>query len=172
MIEIGDFPPPLILPATGGRTLDLTQPGAAGGPLVLFFYPRDNTSGCTKEAIAFSALQARFQDAGAQVFGVSADSMASHDRFADRHGLTVPLASDPDHRLSEAFGFWKEKSMYGRRFWGIERSTVVIGADGRVARVWRKLRVPGHAEEVLAAVQELAAAPVGDSRQGSGADGQ
>lgn len=153
MPEISDIAPDFTLPRDGGGeiTLSALRPGA----VVLFFYPRDDTSGCTKEAVAFSALKADFDAAGATVLGLSKDSIASHDKFRDKHALNVPLLSDEAAQTCEAYGVWKEKSMYGKKFFGIERSTFLIDAEGRVARVWRKVKVPGHAEEVLEAVRAL-----------------
>ena len=127
----------------------------AGRALVLYFYPKDDTSGCTKEAQAFSALAADFAASGAAVLGVSKDSVASHAKFIAKYGLAVPLASDPDGATLEAYGAWVEKSMYGRKYMGIERSTFLIDGAGVIRRVWRKVKVPGHAEEVLKAVQAL-----------------
>jgi len=145
--------PDFTLPRDGGDsvTLSALRPDA----VVLFFYPRDDTSGCTKEAVAFSGLQAEFAAAGATVLGISKDSVASHDKFRDKHGLSVPLLSDAESEVCEAFGVWKEKSMYGKTFMGIERSTFLIDGEGRIAREWRKVKVPGHAEEVLEAVRAL-----------------
>jgi peroxiredoxin Q/BCP len=138
-----------------GSTLDLAAPGQ---PLVLYFYPKDDTSGCTREAQDFTALADEFKAAGVRVVGVSRDPMKSHDRFIGKYRLAIPLASDEDGRISEAFGTWVQKSMYGRKYMGMERSTFLIGADGRVLKEWRKVKVPGHAAEVLEAARELAAA--------------
>lgn len=152
-IQTGDNAPEIALPRDGGETVNLAD--LRPSKVVLFFYPRDLTSGCTKEAIAFSGLKSEFEAAGMQVFGISADSVASHDKFVAKHELTVPLLSDEDSRIAQAFGVWKEKKMYGKTFMGIERSTFVIDGEGRVAREWRKVKVPGHAEEVLDAVKSL-----------------
>jgi peroxiredoxin Q/BCP len=138
-----------------GSTLDLAAPGQ---PMVLYFYPKDDTSGCTREAQDFTALADEFKAAGVRVVGVSRDPMKSHDRFIGKYRLAIPLASDEDGRISEAFGTWVQKSMYGRKYMGMERSTFLIGADGRVLKEWRKVKVPGHAAEVLEAARELAAA--------------
>lgn len=127
----------------------------AGKALVLYFYPKDDTSGCTKEAQDFSALSADFAAAGAAVLGVSKDSVASHGKFTAKYGLSVPLGSDPEGATLEAYGAWVEKSMYGRKYMGIERSTFLIDGAGVIRRVWRKVKVPGHAAEVLAAVKAL-----------------
>lgn len=153
MPDTSDIAPDFTLPRDGGDTLTLSslRPKA----VVLFFYPRDNTSGCTKEAVAFSGLKDAFDAAGATIVGISKDSVASHDKFRDKQGLSVPLVSDADDETCEAYGVWKEKSMYGKKFFGIERSTFLIDGKGRIARVWRKVKVPGHAEEVLEAVKAL-----------------
>ena len=153
MTEVHETAPDFTLPVTGGGTVTLSE--LRGGPVVLFFYPRDDTSGCTKESIAFSGLADEFTAAGCRVFGISRDSMASHDKFAAKHGLMVPLLSDENDAVCEAYGVWKEKKMYGKTFMGIERSTFLIGSDGKIAQAWRKAKVPGHAEEVLAAVRAL-----------------
>lgn len=153
MIAVNTTAPDFTLPRDGGDSVTLSA--LRGQPVVLFFYPRDDTSGCTKESIAFSTLADDFQAAGAQVFGVSKDSVASHDKFVAKHGLRVPLLSDADGTVCEDYGVWKEKSMYGKNFMGIERSTVLIAADGTVARVWPRVKVPGHAEEVLDALRAL-----------------
>lgn len=127
----------------------------AGKPLVIYFYPKDDTSGCTKEAQEFTALAADFAKAGVALLGVSKDSPASHAKFAAKYDLTVPLASDPEGAMIETYGSWVEKNMYGRKYMGIDRSTFLIDADGKLARIWRKVRVPGHAAEVLKAAQSL-----------------
>jgi peroxiredoxin Q/BCP len=127
----------------------------AGRKLVLYFYPKDDTSGCTAEAIQFTALADRFATAGATVIGVSKDSVESHRKFADKHKLGVKLASDPEGATVEAYGAWVEKSMYGKKYMGIDRSTFLIGPDGRIAALWRKVKVPGHAEAVLKAAEQL-----------------
>ena len=127
----------------------------ASGPVVLFFYPRDDTPGCTKEAIAFTGMGVDFAALGVTIWGISADSVASHEKFATKHGLTMPLLSDEDNSICEAYGVWKEKNMYGKKFMGVERATFLIAADGTLAQVWRKVKVPGHVEDVLAAVKAL-----------------
>jgi len=136
--------------ASDGGNLNLASPGQ---PLVLYFYPKDDTSGCTREAQDFTALAPEFAKAGVKVVGVSRDSMKSHDKFIGKYGLAVPLVSDDDGKISEAFGTWVEKSMYGRKYMGMERATYLIGADGRVLRAWRKVKVPNHANEVLKAAR-------------------
>jgi len=145
--------PAFKLPRDGGATVSLAD--FAGKKLVLFFYPKANTPGCTKEAIDFTRLSQDFAAAGTAVLGVSADSVKAQDNFRDKHDLAVPLISDETHGMLEAYGAWGEKSLYGRKFLGIIRSTILIGADGRVAKVWRNVKVDGHAEMVLAAAREL-----------------
>ncbi|HKL55687.1 MAG: peroxiredoxin [Roseovarius sp.] len=153
MPEPGTIAPDFTLPRDGGSSVTLSALRPA--PVVLFFYPRDDTSGCTKEALAFTALQDAFGEAGAQVLGISKDSVEKHQKFRDKHDLNVPLLSDADSDICEQYGVWKQKSMYGKTFWGIERSTFLIDGEGRIARVWPKVKVPGHAEEVLEAVRAL-----------------
>ena len=155
MINEGDTAPSLTVTTTDAGSLDI---GAPGQPLVLYFYPKDDTSGCTREAQDFTALAGDYAKAGVRVIGVSRDPMKSHDKFIGKYGLKVPLVSDEDGRISEVFGTWVEKSMYGRKYMGMERATYLIGADGRVLKVWRKVKVPNHATEVLKAARELAAA--------------
>ena len=148
MIDQGDRAPAITISASDGGTIDLSAPGQ---PLVLYFYPKDDTSGCTREAQDFSALASEFAKAGVKVIDVSRDPMKSHEKFIGKYGLAVPLVSDEDGRISDAFGTWVEKSMYGRKYMGMERATYLIGADGRVLRSWRKVKVPKHADEVLEA---------------------
>jgi len=152
MINEGDKVPALKTRLSDGTDLDLSSPG---GPLVLYFYPKDDTSGCTREAQDFTALAGDFGRAGARVVGLSRDPMKKHDKFIAKYELKVPLASDEDGAVSDAFGTWVEKSMYGRKYMGMERSTFLIGADGRVRKAWRKVKVPGHAGEVLKAAKSL-----------------
>lgn len=153
VLQTGEIVPDITLPRDGGDSVSLNALRPA--PVVLFFYPRDLTSGCTKEAIAFSGLRAEFEAAGAQVFGISKDSVQSHDKFVAKHALTVPLLSDEATDIAEKFGVWQEKKMYGKTFMGIVRSTFLIDGEGRLSREWRKVKVDGHAEEVLAAVRAL-----------------
>jgi peroxiredoxin Q/BCP len=155
MITEGDRAPDMDVETSDGRTINLSKPGR---PLVLYFYPKDDTSGCTREAQDFTTLAADFQKAGVTVVGVSRDPMKKHEKFIAKYDLAVPLASDEDGSISDAFGTWVEKSMYGRKYMGMERSTFLIGADGRVLKAWRKVKVPGHAEEVLAAARKQASA--------------
>ena len=153
MIEQGQKAPSLAIATSAGETIDTAAPG---GPLVLYFYPKDDTPGCTREATDFTALADAFREAGAKVVGVSRDAMARHVKFAAKYGLKVPLAADEDGAISEAFGTWGEKSLYGRKYMGMARATFLIDGEGVVRRVWPKVKVAGHAEEVLAAVRELA----------------
>ena len=155
MIGEGDKAPAMEVTASDGSKLNLAAPGQ---PLVLYFYPKDDTSGCTREAQDFTALAPDFAKAGVKVVGVSRDPMKSHEKFIGKYGLSVPLISDEDGRISDAFGTWVEKSMYGRKYMGMERATYLIGADGRVLKEWRKVKVPKHAAEVLKAARELAPA--------------
>jgi thioredoxin-dependent peroxiredoxin len=152
-LEPGTKAPAFTLPRDGGGTISLAD--FAGRKLVLYFYPRADTPGCTKEAIDFSRLKSAFDKAGVDILGVSADAVPAQDKFKAKHGLSIALASDEKHRMLEAYGVWREKSMYGRKFMGTVRTTVLIGPDQRVARVWPKVSVPGHAAEVLAAAQAL-----------------
>lgn len=152
-LAIGDQAPDFELPCDGGTSLKLSD--LRGKPVVLFFYPKDDTSGCTTEAIAFSQLLERFRAAGARVLGMSPDSVKRHDKFKAKHELTVELVSDEEKTALNAYGVWVEKSMYGRKYMGVERSTFLISADGSIAEVWRKVKVPGHAETVLQAVESL-----------------
>ena len=153
MIDTTDIAPDFTLPATGDQTVTLSA--LRPSPVVLFFYPRDNTAGCTREAIDFTASLAEFEKAGAKVFGISKDSLTSHDKFIAKKDLGMPLLSDEDSDVCEAYGVWKEKKMYGKTFMGIERSTFVINAEGRIANIWRKVKVDGHVAEVLEAVKAL-----------------
>ena len=153
MIDEGDKAPALTVDASDGTSVNLAS---LGQPLVLYFYPKDDTSGCTREAQDFTSLAPDFAKAGVKVVGVSRDAMKSHERFIGKYSLAVPLASDEDGRISEAFGTWVQKSMYGRKYMGMERATYLIGADGRVLKAWRKVKVPGHAREVLEAATAAA----------------
>ena len=152
MVNDGDKAPDFKLPTADG---ELSLAKLKGKPVVLYFYPKDDTSGCTLEAKDFSRLAADFRKAGADVIGVSPDSVESHAKFHKKYGLAVQLAADTDKEVANAYAVWVEKSMYGRKYMGVERSTFLIGKDGRIARSWRKVKVPGHAEEVLAAVRAL-----------------
>jgi peroxiredoxin Q/BCP len=146
MLGEGDKAPGLKTKLSDGTDLDLSSPGQ---PLVLYFYPKDDTSGCTKEAQDFTEMADDFAKAGVKVVGLSRDPMKKHDKFIAKYDLKIPLASDEDGAISDAFGTWVEKSMYGRKYMGMERATYLIGKDGRVAKAWRKVKVPGHVAEVL-----------------------
>jgi peroxiredoxin Q/BCP len=149
----GQNAPQFELPRDGGGTLTLSA--LRGKIVVLYFYPKDDTSGCTAEAIDFSALKADFEKAGAVVIGMSPDSAKKHDKFKAKHGLSVDLVADEERKAIEAYGVWAEKSMYGRKYMGVERTTFLIDRDGKIAKVWPKVKVPGHAAEVLEAVRAL-----------------
>ena len=153
MPETGDTAPDFTLPRDGGGELTLSALRPAR--VVLYFYPKDDTSGCTQEALGFTEAAEDFAAAGAQVIGVSRDSVAKHDRFVAKHGLKVALVSDEGGDVCESYGVWVEKSMYGKKYMGIERATFLIDGDGQIARVWRKVKVPGHVDEVLEAVRAL-----------------
>jgi thioredoxin-dependent peroxiredoxin len=149
----GDKAPAFRLPRDGGAIISLA--GFKGRQLVLFFYPKADTPGCTKEAIAFSGLIKAFAKTGTDILGVSADPVKAQDKFRDKHGLAIPLGSDETKDMLTAYGVWGEKSMYGRKFMGVRRTTFLIGRDGRIAKVWENVKVPGHAEAVLEAAAAL-----------------
>ena len=153
-LSVGDKAPEFTLPGDGGETISLAA--LRGKPVVVYFYPKDDTSGCTKEAIAFTELMPAFEEAGVAVIGVSPDPVKSHDKFKAKHELAVTLASDENREAIEGYGVWVEKSMYGKKYMGVDRSTFLIDADGNIARIWRKVKVPGHAEAVLEAAKALA----------------
>jgi peroxiredoxin Q/BCP len=150
---IGEPAPDFTLPRNGGGRIALAD--LRGRKVVLYFYPKANTPGCTQEAIAFSRLKARFADVDTEVIGVSADAVKAQDRFTAKHGLSTPLLSDETRTMLEAYGVWGEKTLFGRRYMGIVRTTVLIDRDGRVAQVWPKVTVEGHAEDVLEAARAL-----------------
>lgn len=152
-VTAGSKAPAFTLATDGGGKVSLSD--FKGRKLVLYFYPKADTSGCTREAIDFSRLKAAFARAGATILGVSADPVARLDKFKDKHGLNVALGSDENHKVLEAYGVWAEKSLYGRKYMGILRNTYLIGPDGKVAQVWEKVKVPGHADEVLEAAKAL-----------------
>lgn len=154
-LRSGDIAPDFELPSDGGGSISLSA--LRGKPVVLFLYPKDDTKGCTQEAISFSGLAEEFAAAGVALIGISPDSVKSHDRFVNKHGLTVPLAADEERVVVNAYGVWVEKSMYGRKYMGVERTTFLIGKQGVISRVWEKVKVAGHAEEVLSAAKALAA---------------
>jgi peroxiredoxin Q/BCP len=145
--------PAFTLPGDGGTTISLKD--FMGRNLVLYFYPKADTPGCTKEAIAFSRLRAAFSKTGTEILGVSADSVAAQDKFKTKHKLKIPLASDETKKMLTAYGAWAEKSLYGRKFMGVVRKTFLIDREGRIAKVWPKVRVEGHAQEVLDAARAL-----------------
>lgn len=153
MLADGDRIPDIALTTPDGGSMRLRD--FEGRPFVLYFYPKDDTAGCTREAQDFSALYPEFRAAGAELLGVSKDTPEKHGKFIAKYDLTVPLASDDKDEATAAFGTWVAKKLYGREYMGIDRSTFLFGADGKLARAWRKVRVPGHAEQVLAAVKAL-----------------
>ena len=153
MPELGEIAPDFTLPQDGSDPITLSD--LQGGPVVLYFYPKDDTPGCTKEAIAFTEQLGAFLDAGAKVLGISKDTVAKHEKFRTKYDLEVPLLSDENGTVCEDYGVWVEKNMYGKKYMGIERATFLIDAQGNVAQVWRKVKVPGHAEAVLDAVRAL-----------------
>ena len=152
-VTVGKRAPAFKLPTDGGGSVSLA--GLKGRNVVLYFYPKDDTSGCTKEAQAFAESLADFAKANVEIVGVSRDSVARHDKFKAKHDLPFTLVSDEDGKICEAYGVWVEKSMYGRKYMGIERATFLIDDTGKLRQVWRKVKVPGHAEAVLAAVKAL-----------------
>lgn len=152
-LQEGDPAPDFTLPRDGGGEISLSA--LRGRKIVLYAYPKDNTPGCTEEAIAFNHLRQAFAARGTEIIGVSPDSVQRHGNFKRKYELDFALLADEEQKLASAYGIWVEKSMYGRTYMGIERSTFLIDADGRLARIWRKVKVTGHADEVLAAAQEL-----------------
>ena len=155
-LNIGDTAPAFTLPRDGGEQVSLND--YAGQAVVLYFYPRDDTPGCTKEAIGFTEMAAEFAAANTVVIGASKDSVKKHDKFREKHSLGVVLVSDEESDLCEKYGVWVEKNMYGKTYMGIERATFLIGPDGKIAQIWRKVKVPGHVEAVLEAARALDAA--------------
>lgn len=155
-LDIGDTAPAFSLAADDGRAVSLES--LRGKPAILFFYPKDDTTSCTAEAVAFNALRADFAAAGAALLGISPDGVASHVKFKRKHALTLTLLADEARAALEAYGVWREKTLWGRTYMGVERSTFLIDPMGRLARIWRKVRVRGHAAEALAAVQTVAKA--------------
>ncbi|MEP0235413.1 thioredoxin-dependent thiol peroxidase [Roseibium sp.] len=152
-LDTGTTAPDFDLEGDGGERIKLSS--LLGKPVVVYFYPKDDTPGCTKEAIAFTGLMPDFSAIGATVIGISPDTAAKHDKFKAKHDLEVRLASDPEQNACNSYGVWIEKSMYGKKYMGVERSTFLIGADGKIAKIWRKVKVPGHAEAVLEAAKDL-----------------
>ena len=152
-IAVGRTAPDFDLASDGGGEIKLSA--LRGAPVVLYFYPKDDTSGCTREALDFTASLAEFKKLGATVIGTSPDSVAKHDKFKSKHNLGVVLAADEDKTVCERYGVWIEKSMYGRKYMGVDSSTFLIDASGKVARIWRKVKVPGHVDEVLTAIKAM-----------------
>ena len=149
----GDKAPAFKMATDGGG--EISSASLKGTPYILYFYPKDDTSGCTKEAIAFTENKRKFDALGISIIGVSKDSAASHDKFKTKHKLKITLGSDPETKLAQAYGVWIEKSMYGRKYMGMDRATFLVDEKGVIRQVWRKVKVPGHAEEVLAAAKSL-----------------
>ena len=152
-IEVGSDAPAFTLTADDGTKVKLAD--LKGSPVVLYFYPRDDTPGCTREACAFRDRKVELQKLGATVIGISTDDVASHGKFRDKYALNFPLLADPDHQVAEQYGAWREKNMYGKKSMGIARSTFLIGPDGKVKKVWKAVKVDGHDDQVLAALREL-----------------
>jgi peroxiredoxin Q/BCP len=153
MLEIGDEAPKFCLPDSTEQ--DICLESYRGKWLVLYFYPKDNTSGCTREAVDFTAAMPKLRDLGAEVVGVSRDSAASHRRFTEKHSLGVKLLSDPDHKVTESYGSWAKKKMYGKEGYGVVRSTFLIDPEGRIMHSWRKVQVKGHADDVIKVLREM-----------------
>lgn len=152
-VSEGDMAPDFTLPTDGDGSFTLSD--KRGSPVILFFYPKDDTSGCTKEAIGFSEHLDAFKELGCIVAGMSPDPVKKHDKFIAKHELTVPLISDEEKTALEAYGVWIEKSMYGKKYMGVNRTTLIIDAEGKIAKLWSKVKVPGHVEEVLTTAQEM-----------------
>jgi peroxiredoxin Q/BCP len=152
-VEEGQKAPDFTLPADNGQKIKLSA--LKGSPVVLYFYPRDDTPGCTREACAFRDQQSKLAQLGAKVLGVSADDVASHQKFRDKFQLNFPLLADTEHKVAEKYGAWREKNMYGKKSWGIQRSTFLIDAQGTVRKVWKKVSVDGHDQAVLEELKKL-----------------
>ena len=152
-LEVGAQAPDFTLKTNGGG--EITLSACLGKPVIVYFYPKDNTPGCTIEAVDFSSLSDDFAALGVQVIGISPDSVRKHDNFVEKHNLTICLASDPDQEICHAYGVWVEKKMYGKTYMGVERSTFLIDSEGKIARIWNKVKVKNHAPEVLDAAREL-----------------
>jgi len=151
-LSIGDKAPHFSLPSDGGKTVSLSD--YKDQYLILYFYPKDDTPGCTKEAIGFSEMKSQFTELGANIIGISKDTAAKHDKFIAKHNLTVQLGSDEEGNVIEDYGVWVEKNMYGKKYMGIERATYLIGPDGKIANIWRKVRVKDHVETVLTTLKQ------------------
>lgn len=152
-IEVGKKAPAITLKDDSGKTVKLSD--LKGSPVVLYFYPRDDTPGCTKEACAFRDRSDEIQALGAKILGVSPDSVESHQKFRDKYSLNFPLLADPQHTIAEKYGAWREKNMYGKKSMGIQRSTYLIDSEGKIAKVWKRVRVDGHDQAVIEAIQAL-----------------
>jgi peroxiredoxin Q/BCP len=152
-VSEGDMAPDFTLPTDGDGSFTLSD--KRGSPVILFFYPKDNTPGCTKEAVGFSEHLDAFKKLGCIVAGMSPDPVKNHDKFVAKHELTTPLISDEEKTTLEAYGVWVEKSMYGKKYMGVNRTTLIIDAEGKIAKAWDRVKVPGHVEEVLATAQEM-----------------
>ena len=153
VLNVGDDAPGFELPRDGGGSVRLSD--FRGRPVVVYFYPKDDTEGCTKEAIGFSEAVDEFRTAGAEIIGISPDAVKSHDKFRDKYRLTVILAADEEKHAISAYDVWREKKMYGRTYMGVDRSTFLIDKDGKIAHIWRSVKIPGHVDEVLSAVKAL-----------------
>ncbi|MCR9282864.1 MAG: thioredoxin-dependent thiol peroxidase [Rhodobacteraceae bacterium] len=152
-LAVGDVAPDFELEGDGGNKVSLSA--LKGKPVVVYFYPKDDTPGCTKEAIAFTEQSDAFAKLGVTIIGLSPDTAAKHDKFIAKHNLAIRLGADTEKKVAEAYGVWVEKSMYGKKYMGVERTTFLVGADGKIAEVWRKVKVPGHADAVLEAARAL-----------------
>lgn len=152
-LAVGDVAPDIELEGDGGNKVSLSA--LKGKPVVVYFYPKDDTPGCTKEAIAFTEQSDAFAKLGVTIIGLSPDTAAKHDKFIAKHNLAIRLGADTEKEVAEAYGVWVEKSMYGKKYMGVERTTFLVGADGKIAEVWRKVKVPGHADAVLEAARAL-----------------
>ncbi|MBO9462744.1 thioredoxin-dependent thiol peroxidase [Labrenzia sp. R5_0] len=152
-LVVGDVAPDFELEGDGGNRVSLSA--LKGKPVVVYFYPKDDTPGCTKEAIAFTEQSDAFAKLGVTIIGLSPDTAAKHDKFIAKHNLAIRLGADTEKKVAEAYGVWVEKSMYGKKYMGVERTTFLVGADGKIAEVWRKVKVPGHADAVLEAARAL-----------------
>ncbi|AMN55895.1 thioredoxin-dependent thiol peroxidase [Roseibium algicola] len=152
-LAVGDVAPDFELEGDGGNKVSLSA--LKGKPVVVYFYPKDDTPGCTKEAIAFTEQSDAFAKLGVTIIGLSPDTAAKHDKFIAKHNLAIRLGADTEKEVAEAYGVWVEKSMYGKKYMGVERTTFLVGADGKIAEIWRKVKVPGHADAVLEAARAL-----------------
>jgi thioredoxin-dependent peroxiredoxin len=152
-LAIGDIAPDFDLESDGNGRISLS--GLRGKPVVVYFYPKDNTPGCTKEAIDFTQMIGEFNEIGVSIVGLSPDTAQKHDKFVAKYNLGIRLAADTETKTAEAYGVWVEKSMFGKKYMGVQRTTFLVGANGKIAQIWQKVKVPGHAEAVLAAARAL-----------------